>query len=72
LLNKAWSAKVGPGPVFLFDLTLVADGEWKDISPHTCGGDIYFARLSVRERPVLVHWSIRGPRKDEFIAYVYQ
>jgi hypothetical protein len=59
-------------PVFLFDLAPVACGEWREVSPHACGEDCYSGSLSVQGRQVLVHWLIRGPRKDESIRYVYQ
>lgn len=65
--------RFGPDqPVFLFDLDPGEDGVWREVSPHVCGEDCYAGCLSVEGRQLHVHWTIRGPRKDESIRYVYR
>lgn len=59
-------------PVFLFDLAPGKDGVWREVSPHACGEDCYTGSLIVDGPQLLVHWTIRGPRKDESIRYIYQ
>jgi len=59
-------------PVFLFDLAQGADGVWREISPHACGEDCYSGSLSIQEREIVVHWTIKGPRKNESIRYRYR
>lgn len=65
--------RFGPDqPVFLFDLAPGEDGVWREVSPHACGEDCYAGSLTAEGRHLLVHWTIRGPRKDESIRYVYR
>ena len=65
--------RFGPDhPVFLFDLAPGQDGEWREVSPHVCREDFYSASMRVEAGQLVVRWSIRGPRKQVSIRYVYQ
>lgn len=59
-------------PVFLFDLVQGKDGTWREISPHACGEDYYSGKLSIIGQQVELQWTIKGPRKNESIRYIYQ
>ncbi len=64
--------RFGPDrPVFLFDLTINGDGEWRDVSPHLCRKDCYSANLGLEGDRLLVSWSVVGPHKQESIRYRY-
>lgn len=58
-------------PVFLFDMALANDGQWRAVRPHECKDDLYEALLEVGVRQITVSWSIDGPKKQERICYVY-
>ena len=65
--------RYGPeNPIFLFDLAPGVNGEWHSQNPHHCGEDCYSGSLALAGNQILVHWQIRGPRKNESIRYVYQ
>jgi hypothetical protein len=48
-----------------------ADGIWREISPHPCRDDCYRASLRVENGQIFVNWRVQGPKRDEFIDYVY-
>lgn len=58
-------------PVYLFDLAVQSDGEWKSVEPHVCREDVYAARLWYDESSILMSWSIIGPKKQERLEYRY-
>jgi len=59
-------------PVYLFDLALASDCEWRSVSPHVCREDCYAAILIVTDDHIVLKWSIDGPRKREVIEYRYR
>lgn len=61
-------------PVFLFRLMPVdtVGSRWVSAEPHTCGSDLYAAQLEFSEGSIALNWTIRGPRKDENLAYLYR
>jgi hypothetical protein len=64
--------RFGPArPVFLLDLSLAADGVWHAPQPHLCADDTYALRLTVVPDGAHAAWAVRGPRKDETLAYAY-
>jgi len=62
--------------VHLFDMEPVngfaTTNEWRSITPHLCGDDIYSGHLQVIGERVHFSWSIVGPKKDENLFYIYQ
>lgn len=58
-------------PVYLFDLAVQDDGEWKSVEPHLCREDVYEAHLWLYEPSILMTWSITGPKKQETLEYSY-
>ncbi len=58
-------------PVYLFDLALAGEREWRSVSPHLCREDCYSAVLIVGDDNIVLRWSVNGPRKQETIEYVY-
>jgi len=58
-------------PVYLFDLALSENGEWREVSPHQCNEDCYTAKLALDSGRLLVNWKIQGPQMQESIAYTY-
>jgi hypothetical protein len=64
--------RFGPdAPVFLFDLTPHAEGNWRAAVPHLCRADQYDAHLTVQPGGIDLSWHITGPKKQERIAYQY-
>ncbi|GHC32084.1 hypothetical protein GCM10008094_25970 [Aidingimonas halophila] len=59
--------------VWLLDL-IPGDDENTLVSaiPHLCGDDHYAARLTLDAQGFTLCWTIRGPRKEEYLAYRYQ
>jgi hypothetical protein len=58
-------------PVFLFEMTVDADGVWREISPHPCRDDCYRASMRIEGTQIFVNWLVRGPKRDEVIDYIY-
>lgn len=58
-------------PVHLFDLTLINNFEWQSITPHLCCDDVYSAILSRVGNTIEMQWTIKGPKKNEYIHYWY-
>ncbi len=64
--------RFGPDkPVKLFELVAESPELWTSPAPHHCGDDLYSAVLKVGEDKIDLQWTIRGPRKDERIHYIY-
>ena len=59
-------------PVYLFDLALAAEQQWRSVSPHVCGEDRYTAEMLIGDDRITLRWSVTGPRKMELIEYTYQ
>jgi hypothetical protein len=57
--------------VILFDLEPKTDTHWVSSEPHTCGKDLYSAQLWITSSSIKLDWNIIGPKKDEFITYLY-
>ncbi|WP_390637340.1 DUF6314 family protein [Limnoglobus roseus] len=58
-------------PVLLFDLIPSVHGEWREAESHHCGEDCYSGILKVVGPQIVFTWSVRGPRKQEAIRYLY-
>jgi hypothetical protein len=58
-------------PVFLFEMATDAKGIWREINPYQCGTDFYRASLHTENERIFVTWSVRGPKRDTIIDYVY-
>lgn len=59
-------------PVYLFELVPAQDGVLKSSEPHVCSEDLYAAQLTHDAQCMQLHWTIKGPKKDESIHYRYQ
>lgn len=58
-------------PVFLFDMALESNGQWRAVQAHECGNDVYEALLETQSQHINMSWTIRGPKKREKVCYVY-
>jgi hypothetical protein len=64
--------RFGPDqPVVLFDIARAKNGRWRNLAPHHCQEDCYSASLTLKNRRLLVSWSVHGPQKQESILYTY-
>ena len=59
-------------PVFLFEMERDADGIWHSIAPHLCREDHYNASLHLEDEHLFLNWTVRGPRHNDDIAYIYE
>lgn len=58
-------------PVHLVDFIAVGADAWQCTCPHSCGVDLYNARMRHLGRALLLSWRIQGPTKDQEIEYIY-
>lgn len=58
-------------PVFLFALAPTNTHEWRSVLPHVCSEDCYSGELTIAPNEIRLRWTVRGPKKDEDIRYVY-
>jgi hypothetical protein len=64
--------RFGPDkPVYLFDMDRYDDQIWQSTTPHVCGDDVYSAIMNVSVDQIELQWTIKGPKKDEDIRYLY-
>jgi len=57
--------------IILFELKPIAIEHWVSSEAHVCGNDLYSAELKIINSTIKLSWIIKGPKKDEFIAYTY-
>lgn len=65
--------RLGPEhPVKLVDLAPTDhQNEWKSVSPHLCGEDLYAAEVKLLAGKLLLYWDIQGPSKKQELRYTY-
>ncbi|MEM8898996.1 MAG: DUF6314 family protein [Bacteroidota bacterium] len=65
--------RLGPEhPVKLVELVSTEDpNEWKSVSPHLCGEDLYAAEVKLFAEKLLLFWDILGPSKNQELRYTY-
>ncbi|MEM7512486.1 MAG: DUF6314 family protein [Bacteroidota bacterium] len=65
--------RLGPeNPVKLVELVPTEDpNEWKSVSPHLCGEDLYVAEVTLLAGKLLLFWDIQGPGKKQELRYTY-
>ena len=59
-------------PVFLFEMQCDTDEIWRSIAPHLCREDHYNASLHFADGRLFLNWTVRGPRHDDDISYIYE
>ena len=59
-------------PVFLLDLVPIVEGVLESSEPHVCREDRYSARMDDHRRAIRLGWTIRVPKKNETISYLYR
>lgn len=57
--------------IILFELEQINGFDWVSTKPHICGKDSYSAEILHTSKNIELNWKITGPKKDEFIKYVY-
>ena len=65
-LRHGWNRSV-----HLVDFVAVAPDAWQCTAPHSCGSDIYSARMHNSDRGLELSWRIQGPSKDQEIECLY-
>ncbi|MAD45581.1 MAG: hypothetical protein CMI02_03015 [Oceanospirillaceae bacterium] len=58
-------------PVFLFELIPQSHG-WRSAEAHVCIDDLYAGELQETADGFDLCWTIRGPKKDEYLYYRYR
>ena len=58
-------------PVFLFELRPLNPTTWHTPTPHICNQDVYNATIHLTPTALQVHWTIKGPNKNESVRYGY-
>lgn len=67
-----WHERFGAdAAVFLFELVPAGPACLVSRTGHLCGRDIYSAQLTLHTDGFALDWRIRGPAKDEQLAYRY-
>jgi len=59
-------------PVYLFDLKQTGKVTWQSVEPHVCREDLYTAIMTFDGEVLALHWTIKGPAKNESIRYSYR
>jgi len=58
-------------PVFLVELAKSGEKKWKSIEPHKCGMDLYSAELYLKNKQLVLIWTVKGPTENYALKTVY-
>lgn len=60
-------------PVYLVHLIQDENdpNRWTTKEPHLCNEDLYTATVELNSGSAQVQWTIKGPKKDELLSYLY-